>query len=76
MQLLIIIFGTLAVILYWSLTYKSFRNYGVWETISSRLKVKAIAWIMRFYQRLGYEVLDKRTGHAGYEDFLMIKDLL
>ena len=46
MKLLIIIFGALAVILYWSLTYKNFRHYGVWETISSSLKVKALAWIV------------------------------
>ena len=46
MQLIIIIFGTLAVVLYWSLTFKNFQQYGVWETISSRLKVKALALIV------------------------------
>jgi ribosomal protein S18 acetylase RimI-like enzyme len=30
---------------------------------------------VRFYQRLGYEVTDEKTDHAGHEDYIMVKYL-
>ena len=31
---------------------------------------------VRFYQRLGYEMPEGNPGHAGQDDFLMVKDLM
>ena len=30
---------------------------------------------VRFYKRLGYEIADEKTDHAGYEDYIMVKEL-
>ena len=30
---------------------------------------------VRFYTRLGYEIVDEKTDHAGHEDYIMIKKL-
>ena len=30
---------------------------------------------VRFYTRLGYEIVDEKTDHAGHEDYIMIKEL-
>jgi len=30
---------------------------------------------VRFYKRLGYEIIDEKLDHAGHEDYIMVKDL-
>jgi len=30
---------------------------------------------VRFYERLGYKIIEEKLDHAGHEDFIMVKDL-
>ena len=30
---------------------------------------------VRFYERLGYKIADRKTDHAGHEDYIMVKEL-
>jgi GNAT superfamily N-acetyltransferase len=66
-----------------------FRGYGIGTKLMKRLfavlrehgysqtslSVQKDNPAVRFYQRLGYEVVGDKLDHAGHEDFLMLKDL-
>jgi len=43
--------------------------------VHTSLSVQKENLTVRFYQRLGYGVVDDKSGHAGRGDFIMIKDL-
>jgi len=53
--------------------FEALRESGFKQT---SLSVQKDNPAVRFYQRLGYEMPEGHPGHAGQDDFLLVKELM